>query len=127
MSNYSSSEKTQIVTIAGNRPEIIKLSELVNSLNGISKNAFVYTGQHYSANMRDVFLNELNVKFDYDLQSNTSDVNILRNKIRNLLYALKPSYVLVYGDTNSTLAAALAAKDVDSKLIHIEAGVRCFD
>jgi UDP-N-acetylglucosamine 2-epimerase len=49
----------EIVTISGNRPEIIKLSELVKSFNGIYKNAFVYTGQHYSPNMRDVFFEEL--------------------------------------------------------------------
>jgi UDP-N-acetylglucosamine 2-epimerase len=122
-----SSANNEIVTIAGNRPEIIKLSQLVNSMNGEHKNTFVYTGQHYSANMKDVFFKELNVKFDYDLQSNTSDVNVLRENIRNLLHALKPSYVIVYGDTNSTLAGALAAKDVNSKLIHIEAGLRCFD
>ena len=52
----------EIVTIAGNRPEIIKLSELVKSFNGIYKNAFVYTGQYYSPNMRDVFFEELEVE-----------------------------------------------------------------
>jgi UDP-N-acetylglucosamine 2-epimerase len=49
----------EIVTIAGNRPDIIKLSELVKAFNGIYKNAFVYTEQHYSPNMRDVFFEEL--------------------------------------------------------------------
>ena len=49
----------EIVTIAGNRPEIIKLSELVKSFNEIYKNAFVYTWQHYSPNMRDVLFEEL--------------------------------------------------------------------
>ncbi|HJT50188.1 MAG TPA: UDP-N-acetylglucosamine 2-epimerase (non-hydrolyzing) [Nitrososphaeraceae archaeon] len=122
-----SSARNEIVTIAGNRPEIIKLSQLVNSMNKDYKNAFVYTGQHYSTNMKDVFFNELNVKFDYDLQSNTSDVNVLREKIRNLLHSLKPSHVIVYGDTNSTLAGAFAAKDLNCRLIHIEAGLRCFD
>src|SRR5215469_7268686 len=117
----------EIVTIAGNRPEIIKLSELVKSFNGIYKNAFVYTGQHYSPNMRDVFFEELNINFDYDLQLNSSNVDILRSNIRKLLISLHPSFVIVYGDTNSTLAGALAAKDVNCKLIHIEAGIRCFD
>jgi UDP-N-acetylglucosamine 2-epimerase len=123
----NSNRNFEIVTIAGNRPEIIKLSELVKSFNGIYENAFVYTGQHYSPNMRDVFLEELNVNFDYDLQSNSSDVGILRKNIRKLLNSLHTSYVIVYGDTNSTLAGALAAKDLNCKLIHIEAGLRCFD
>ncbi|MGC2574037.1 MAG: UDP-N-acetylglucosamine 2-epimerase (non-hydrolyzing) [Candidatus Nitrosopolaris sp.] len=117
----------EIVTIAGNRPEIIKLSELVKSFNGIYKNAFVYTGQHYSPNMRDVFFEQLNINFDYDLQLNSSNVDLLRSNIRKLLTNLHPSFVIVYGDTNSTLAGALAAKDVNCKLIHIEAGIRCFD
>jgi UDP-N-acetylglucosamine 2-epimerase (non-hydrolysing) len=116
-----------IVTIAGNRPEIIKMSELVKKLNGSYKNAFVYTGQHFSANMRDVFLDELGVTFDHDLRSNTSDIKILRENIRKLLQQIQPAYVIVYGDTNSTVAGALAAKDCGCKLIHVEAGLRCFD
>jgi UDP-N-acetylglucosamine 2-epimerase len=65
-SSSQSSTNLEIVTIAGNRPEIIKLSELVKSLGGTYKNAFVYTGQHFSPNMRDIFFDELNVKIDYD-------------------------------------------------------------
>lgn len=125
--SHLNKENLEVVTVAGNRPEIIKLSELVNSLNGRGGNAFVYTGQHYSANMRDVFFKELNVRFDYDLKSNTSDINKMREMMRNLLHELQPSYVIVYGDTNSTVAGALAAKDQNCKLIHIEAGLRCFD
>jgi UDP-N-acetylglucosamine 2-epimerase (non-hydrolysing) len=116
-----------IVTIAGNRPEIIKMSELVKMLSKSYKNAFVYTGQHFSTNMRDVFFEELGVTFDYDLRSNTSDISILRENIRKLLKRIQPTYVIVYGDTNSTVAGALAAKDCGCELFHIEAGLRCFD
>jgi UDP-N-acetylglucosamine 2-epimerase len=122
-----SSRNLEIVTIAGNRPEIIKLSELIKCLGSSYNNAFVYTGQHFSPNMRDVFFDELQVETDYDLESNTSNVHLLRENIRRLLKQTGPSYVIVYGDTSSTLAGALAAKDVGSKLIHIEAGLRCFD
>jgi UDP-N-acetylglucosamine 2-epimerase (non-hydrolysing) len=122
-----SNEALDIIIIAGNRPEIIKLSELVKSLSHNYKSAFVYTGQHYSSSMKDVFLDELGIKFDYDLKCNTSDVNILRQNIRKLLHNTNPTYVIVYGDTNTTLAGALAAKDEKCKLIHIEAGLRCFD
>ena len=120
-------ENLDFVTIAGNRPEIIKLSELVKMLDYNFKSAFVYTGQHYSSNMKEIFLDELGVKFDYDLKSNTSDVDTLRNNIRKVLQQTHPKYVIVYGDTNTTLAGALAAKDENCKLIHIEAGLRCFN
>jgi UDP-N-acetylglucosamine 2-epimerase (non-hydrolysing) len=120
-------EDVDVVTIAGNRPEIIKMSELVKLLNYSYRNKFVYTGQHFSANMRDVFLDELGITFDYDLRSNTSDILVLRENIRRLLQQIQPRYVIVYGDTNSTVAGALAAKDCGCKLFHIEAGLRCFD
>ena len=54
------------------------------------------------------FLMQLDVRFDYDLDSNTSDIDVLRKNIFNLLKQIRPSYVIVYGDTNSTVAGALA-------------------
>lgn len=121
MNNYD------LVTIAGNRPEIIKLSRLIKSFTENDRNAFVYTGQHYSYDLRDVFLKELDVTFDHDLQSNTSQVIELRQNIRKFLIKTRPKFVAVYGDTNSSLAGALAAKDVNCWLIHIEAGLRNFN
>jgi UDP-N-acetylglucosamine 2-epimerase len=116
-----------IVIIAGNRPEIIKVSELIKLLNDKYESVFLYTGQHYSPNMRDVFLKDLDVKFDYDLASNTSDVSTLTENIQKFLINIHPKYVIVYGDTNSTLAGALASTNTDCKLIHIEAGIRNFN
>jgi UDP-N-acetylglucosamine 2-epimerase (non-hydrolysing) len=119
-----------IVTIAGNRPEVIKLSQLVKFLNGTKnfKHVFLYTGQHYSHNMKDIFFDALDVQPDYDLRSDTSDVTTLKNNISKFLLITKPQFVIVYGDTNSTLAGALAAKDMaNCKLVHIEAGLRSFD
>jgi len=117
-----------IVTIAGTRPEIIKLSELVQLLDGWDNHALLYTGQHYSDNMKSVFFDELNIKPDYDLRCDTSDVGRLKEKMVEFLRQVKPSFVLVYGDTNSSLAGALAAREVGgSTLVHIEAGLRCFD
>jgi UDP-N-acetylglucosamine 2-epimerase (non-hydrolysing) len=127
MTYLKSKTNVDVVSIAGNRPEIIKMSELVKYLNYGYKNKFVYTGQHYSNNMRDFFFDELDVTFDYDLKSNTSDTSVLREKVRTLLHQIQPNYVIVYGDTNSTVAGALAAKDCGCKLFHIEAGLRCFD
>jgi UDP-N-acetylglucosamine 2-epimerase len=116
-----------IVTIAGTRPEIIKLSELVQLLSGWDNHALLYTGQHYSDNMKSIFFDELNIKPDYDLRCDTSDIGKLKEKMVAFLRQIKPPYVLVYGDTNSSLAGALAAKEVGSTLVHIEAGLRCFD
>ena len=117
----------KIVTISGNRPEIIKLSELVKSLDTISHNEFVYTGQHYSQNMSDDFLAELGVRVDCNLNSYTSDLDVLVTNITRYLSKSLPTYVIVYGDTNSSLAGAIAARNMNRKLIHLEAGLRCFD
>lgn len=127
MATFKPVEDIDIVTIAGNRPEIIKMSELVKLLNQSFNNKFVYTGQHFSANMKDIFAEELGVTFDYDLHPNTSDISEMKDNVYRLLQKLRPSLVVVYGDTNSTVAGALAAKEAGCTLVHIEAGLRCFD
>jgi UDP-N-acetylglucosamine 2-epimerase len=120
-------ETVDLVTIAGNRPEIIKLSEFIKSYEVNFKNFFLYSGQHYSPNMKDVFFQDLNIKFDHDLRCDTSDVTYLRESIRIFLKKVHPRCVIVYGDTATTVAGALAAKDLSLKLIHLEAGLRCFN
>ena len=121
------SQSDKIVTIAGTRPEIIKLSLLVPILNNEYDHELLYTGQHYSRNMKNIFFDELNIEPKYDLKSNTSEIDVLKNKLLKVLKVVRPTYVIVYGDTNSSMAGALAAKEIDAKLIHIEAGVRDFD
>jgi UDP-N-acetylglucosamine 2-epimerase len=121
-------KKLGIATIAGTRPEIIKLAELVKLLNkNRSDHALIYTGQHYSAKMKGVFFDELGIKPDYDLKCESSDVPTLFQKLRQFCSQANPSIVLVYGDTNSSLAAALAAEQLGCTVVHIEAGLRCFD
>jgi UDP-GlcNAc3NAcA epimerase len=117
----------QVVTVAGTRPEIIKLAELVPLLNRKYEHALLYTGQHFSENMKDIFFEELNLVPDYDLKSKTSDIGILKDNLVKVLNELRPRYVIVYGDTNSSMAAALAAEQIKCKLIHMEAGIRDFD
>lgn len=121
-----SSKICEILTLAGTRPEVIKLSEFVRQFD-YDGHVYAYTGQHYSENMKDIFFNELDSKADLDLKCNTSDVEILREKIAELISLLRPSLVIVYGDTNSSLAGALAARDAKTRLLHIEAGLRSFD
>lgn len=120
-------KNVDFVTVAGTRPEIIKLAELVPLLNKKYNHALLYTGQHFSENMKDIFFDELDMVPDYDLKSNTSDIAVLRDNLVRILGDLRPHYVIVYGDTNSSMAATLAAEQINSKLIHIEAGVRDFD
>ena len=117
----------KLVTIAGTRPEIIKLAYLIPLLNNNFNHKFIYTGQHFSPNMSDIFIDELKVKPDYDLQSNSSDITTIKTKMLPVLKSISPDYVVIYGDTNSSMAAALAANEINSKIIHVEAGVRDFD
>lgn len=117
----------KLVTVAGTRPEIIKLANLVPLLNNNFDHKFVYTGQHYSPKMSDIFIDELKLRPDYDVQANTSDVNVIKEKMLPILKQLQPDWVIVYGDTSSSMAAALAADEIGSKIIHVEAGVRDFD
>jgi UDP-N-acetylglucosamine 2-epimerase (non-hydrolysing) len=118
--------RPEIVTIAGTRPEIIKLAEFARLIKGRS-HAMWYTGQHFSENMRDIFFQELGMSADLDLRCNTSDINVLKNNILRFLRAANPKWVIIYGDTYSSMAGALAAKEVGSKLIHLEAGIRDLD
>jgi len=118
----------KIATILGTRPEIIKMSQLISLLDKRFDHTFILTGQHYSKEMVDVFLEELNIRQpDFFLNSQSSEYSILLPLIKNKVKNLDIDYVIVYGDTNSTLAAALAAQKYDKKLIHIEAGLRSFD
>lgn len=122
-------DSPKIITVAGTRPEIIKLSELVKSLsaNKHYNHSLVYTGQHYSANMKDVFFSSLGISPDVELGCNTSDVDAIKSEMVRFLNKTKPEYMLVYGDTSSSIASALAANQTGVKLVHIEAGLRCFD
>jgi UDP-N-acetylglucosamine 2-epimerase len=119
--------KAKIVTIAGTRPDIIKLASIIPLLNNQFEHALVYTGQHFSQNMKDIFIDELDIAPDFDLKCNTSDIDTIKNKMLPIVNQLKPEYIVVYGDTNSSMAAALVAEKINSKIIHLEAGVRDFD
>ncbi len=117
-----------ILTILGTRPEIIKMSLLIPMLDSDFEHEFMFTTQHYSREMVDVFFEEFKLrKPDYYLDVKSSDPAALTRAIKAQLEKKKPDYVLVYGDVNTTLAGALAAKEAGSKVIHVEAGARSFD
>ncbi|MGC6469875.1 MAG: non-hydrolyzing UDP-N-acetylglucosamine 2-epimerase [Flavobacteriales bacterium] len=124
----------KVVTIVGARPQFIKaaaVSRVFNTNNEIEE-VIVHTGQHFDANMSDVFFEELHIpKPHYNLSINSLSHGAMTGRmmesIEKVLIEEKPEYVLVYGDTNSTLAGALAAKKLHIKVIHVEAGLRSFN
>ena len=98
-----------IVTVAGTRPELIKLSEFIRLFDG-KEHGLLYTGQHFSPKMKDVFLEQLGIFPDIDLQCGTSDVSVLKENIVGTLKKTRPSYIIVYGDTNSSMASFIGSR-----------------
>jgi len=118
----------RIATVCGTRPELIKLSPLVPLLDARFEHHYLFTGQHYSPAMVQVFLDELQARSpDRFLDVHDSDPAALTGATRGALEDERPDVVLVYGDTNSTLAASRAARDLGLLLVHLEAGIRSFD
>lgn len=124
----------KVVTIIGARPQFIKaavVSRVFADSNNIQE-IIIHTGQHFDANMSDVFFEEMCIpKPHYNLNINGlghgAMTGQMLEKIEEILLKEKPSWVLVYGDTNSTLAGALAAKKLHIKVAHVEAGLRSFN
>lgn len=128
--------KLKIVTIVGARPQIIKAAALSraikNSFNNQIDEIIVHTGQHYDENMSAVFFDELEIpKEKYNLgvgsQTHTQQTSKMMTELEKVLLTEKPDAVVVYGDTNSTLAAAITASKMFIPLVHIEAGLRSFN
>lgn len=126
----------KILTIIGARPQIIKSSALSRAIseeyNDRIQEVILHTGQHYDENMSRVFFEELSIpKPKYNLNVGSSSHGVQTAKmiegIEKALIDENPNAVVVYGDTNSTLAAALAASKLLVPVIHIEAGLRSFN
>jgi UDP-N-acetylglucosamine 2-epimerase (non-hydrolysing) len=118
----------KIATVIGTRPEIVKMSRLVPLLDKNFEHTFVFSDQHYSKNMVEVFFQELGLrKPDIHLDVRSSDHSALIPPMIRKLKEVDPDFVVVYGDTNSTLAAALAAVKLGKKVAHVEAGLRSYD
>jgi UDP-GlcNAc3NAcA epimerase len=123
----------KIVTIVGARPQFIKAAPVSRALHdaGLTE-VVIHTGQHYDATMSDLFFDELGLAkpaYNLDVGSGAQGVQTARmlEGIEPLLTQEKPDWVLIYGDTNSTLAGALAAAKLNIPIAHVEAGARSFN
>ena len=117
------------LSVVGNRPQFIKAAPTSVALRerGIDE-VVVHTGQHYDRELSQVFFEELGLaKPQYRLDLRTADPEVMQPAIAEQLRAEQPDWVLVYGDTNSTLAGALAAEKLGLPLAHVEAGLRSGD
>ncbi|MBD3768078.1 MAG: UDP-N-acetylglucosamine 2-epimerase (non-hydrolyzing) [Gammaproteobacteria bacterium] len=128
----------KIVTILGARPQFIKAGSVSREIlrqreaSADITEVIVHTGQHYDANMSDVFFEEMQIpKPDYFLgiggKTHGAMTGQMIEKIEEILVQEKPDWVMVYGDTNSTLAGAIAASKLHIKIAHVEAGLRSFN
>jgi len=126
----------RFLDVIGARPQIIKAAAvsrvIKNFYSGEITDIILHTGQHYDSNMSEIFIRELGVsypKYNLNIGSGTharQTASIIIG-VEEIIGKEKPDYVLTYGDTNSTLAAALAAAKLHVPVVHIEAGMRSFD
>jgi UDP-GlcNAc3NAcA epimerase len=125
----------KIVTVIGARPQFIKaatLSRVFANFPNEVEEIIVHTGQHFDKNMSDIFFQEMDIPVPaYNLNINGLSHGAMTGQmleaIEKILLFENPDYLLVYGDTNSTIAGALAAKKLHIKVIHVEAGLRSYN
>ncbi|MGB5749917.1 MAG: UDP-N-acetylglucosamine 2-epimerase, partial [Desulfobacterales bacterium] len=132
----------KIVTIIGARPQFIKAAVVSRAISEFNKRAqnkssliaeiIIHTGQHYDRNMSDIFFEEMSIPrpnyfLDINGLSHGAMTGQMLEKIEEVLQREKPGIVLVYGDTNTTLAGALAAVKLHIPVAHVEAGLRSFN
>jgi len=124
----------KIITVIGARPQFIKAAVVSKELKKHSniEEVVIHTGQHYDSNMSEIFFTEMGIskaRYNLDISSLSHGAMTGRmlEQIEKILQQEKPDWVLVYGDTNSTLAGALAAAKLHIKVAHVEAGLRSFN
>src|SRR5690242_4536715 len=121
-----------IVTVIGNRPQFVKAAAVSRLLAERHEELIVHTGQHHDDELSRIFFEELEVpapaiQLGVSGGTNTSQTARMLGALEHEIRRLAPSLVLVYGDTNSTLAGALAGAQARTPVAHVEAGMRSFD
>jgi UDP-N-acetylglucosamine 2-epimerase (non-hydrolysing)/UDP-GlcNAc3NAcA epimerase len=121
-----------VLTVIGNRPQFIKAAAVSHRLREVGREVLVHTGQHYDDELSRIFFDELSLPrperhLGIGGGSNTSQTARMLEELAPLLAEERPDLVLVYGDTNSTLAGALAGAQAGVPVAHVEAGMRSFD
>jgi len=123
-----------IATIVGARPQFIKVAPVSRALRDVGgvTDVLIHTGQHFDNNMSDIFFEELGIaRPDHNLDigggGHGAMTGLMMQRLEPLLQELKPHLVLIYGDTNSTLAGALTAAKLHIPVAHVEAGLRSFN
>tara|TARA_B100001109_G_C18852129_1_gene469801 strand:- start:63 stop:1133 length:1071 start_codon:yes stop_codon:yes gene_type:complete len=123
----------KVLHIVGARPQFVKLSPLYNCMKKNNfKQKILHTGQHYDQNMSKIFFSKFNIPMpDFNLNINQLNHGAMTGRmiemIEKILILEDLDYIIVYGDTNSTLAGSIASKKLRKKIIHVEAGVRNYD
>ena len=127
-------DATTILTVIGARPQFIKAATVSRAISGRAdmREILVHTGQHYDANMSDTFFEELAIpvpghNLNIGSGPHGAQTGAMLEAIERVLLQEKPDWLLVYGDTNSTIAGALAAAKLHVPVAHVEAGMRSFN